>query len=61
MSDKTYLGDGVYCTDDGCQIKFICDCMSEHNAIYVDHDAILKLAEKIKLSRAMYVYLTDEE
>jgi hypothetical protein len=46
-----YLGDGVYYKDDGWQIKFVCHCMSDPNAIFVDHDSIVRLAEKIKVDR----------
>lgn len=51
MKDLKYAGDGVYYKDDGFQIKFVCNCMSEPNAIYVDHDSIIRIAEQIKVDR----------
>lgn len=41
--DKTYLGDGVYASFDGWQIKLTCDCMSEPNAIFLEPGMIQKL------------------
>lgn len=40
---QIYLGDGVYFQCDGWQIKLICDCMSEPNAIYLDPFMIKQL------------------
>lgn len=51
MKDLKYCGDGVYYKDDGFQIKFVCHCMSEPNAIYVNHEEILLIAEKIKANK----------
>lgn len=43
MKDRIYLGDGVYAEYDGYQIKLICDCMSEPNAIYLEPEVLARL------------------
>ena len=49
MTDPTYLGDGVYATFDGYQVKlYVFNGIHENAAIYLDDTVAMNLLDYIK-------------